>query len=890
MSFARTKVLQPRPRAGLLMARPRLEQALLAALDSHRALLVCAPAGYGKTAMLGRAIEQLPAGHAAAWVSLDEGDDLHRLLACLMAALEPFDPPWRTSPEGLMTAATRPGGNARQAVAAEIVNTLDACDVAHGVIVLDDLHHLHDEASIAFLDHWLQRMSPRWTVAMAARHEPPLRLARLRAAGELIDFGESQLRFARDEVRSLVAGAGIDAEAADALHARTAGWAAGLRLALNGARGGSAGSTIDRQAFDFLATEVLARIDPALREFLLLSCVLPELDAARCAFVTGIAQPARWLEQIERLGLFATVVEDDATPTLRLHELFREALQHRLRLERPDEWPLLLARAAEVEPDPVRRQALLLAAGRPEQAAQSLRAGGASMLITQGGIETLLGLCRQFPPEFAATSPELQHVAGMAKWTVWDARAAERHFTLADALFGARGDPVAAQIARGQRAITLIGLGRLGDAGALIASLFEQPLAGEARIVALLARTWHTMECGAFDAVAPCFEALVDALEERPSIDSWFYGVPPPRQTPCRGIEPALARWAAGAMAVAGDRPLPLRTSALHTRAWLALWQGRLDECGELLERAEADAQWVGQHVVARSHGLALRAMLAALRGERETALQAMRTRIGEHPDSYGDWGLWHLLFFACRVASACADAASLREWLQRLLALQPGLPDADAARLRPSQAMQGTLAALEGRRAQAIALWRAALEHEEQIDLLGQAGDVRARLALALAQEQQPQQAAAVLAPLLDKPEARPGGTLLAADALCALAALRWKELLDGRQQALLARWAESLQGRRDAACCAQLDADCAAPTARASAAEGPLSTRELEVLAQIADGASNKLIARSLDLSPHTVKRHVAHILGKLDLASRGQAAAWYHAEAAAALRRPR
>ena len=46
------------------------------------------------------------------------------------------------------------------------------------------------------------------------------------------------------------------------------------------------------------------------------------------------------------------------------------------------------------------------------------------------------------------------------------------------------------------------------------------------------------------------------------------------------------------------------------------------------------------------------------------------------------------------------------------------------------------------------------------------------------------------------------------------------------------------------------------------------------------MARGLSNKLIARELDLSPHTVKRHVAHVLDKLDLSSRSQAAAWYHA----------
>jgi LuxR family maltose regulon positive regulatory protein len=52
-------------------------------------------------------------------------------------------------------------------------------------------------------------------------------------------------------------------------------------------------------------------------------------------------------------------------------------------------------------------------------------------------------------------------------------------------------------------------------------------------------------------------------------------------------------------------------------------------------------------------------------------------------------------------------------------------------------------------------------------------------------------------------------------------------------------------------------------------------LSERELEVLRQVATGASNKHIARALDLSLHTVKRHLCNILDKLDCDSRGQAA---------------
>lgn len=57
-------------------------------------------------------------------------------------------------------------------------------------------------------------------------------------------------------------------------------------------------------------------------------------------------------------------------------------------------------------------------------------------------------------------------------------------------------------------------------------------------------------------------------------------------------------------------------------------------------------------------------------------------------------------------------------------------------------------------------------------------------------------------------------------------------------------------------------------------------LTARELEILKCIADGDSNKSIARKLDLSLHTVKRHVANILGKLGVGSRVQAATWLQA----------
>jgi DNA-binding NarL/FixJ family response regulator len=62
--------------------------------------------------------------------------------------------------------------------------------------------------------------------------------------------------------------------------------------------------------------------------------------------------------------------------------------------------------------------------------------------------------------------------------------------------------------------------------------------------------------------------------------------------------------------------------------------------------------------------------------------------------------------------------------------------------------------------------------------------------------------------------------------------------------------------------------------PLESSGSEEAPLTPRELEVLAAMADGASNKAIARRLGISFSTVKFHVASILAKLDAESRTEA----------------
>lgn len=866
MALAHTKTSVPRPRAGLLLPRPALLATVQRALDTQRALLICAPAGYGKTALLTQALAGAPDGTAVAWVALDEGDDLGRLLDCLFAAFEPYDPPWRTAPEGLRDAVQR-GGAEIVTVADAMLNALQACEVGRGLIVLDDAHHLVDPASLQFLDRWLARMGERWRLVLAARHEPALRLARLRAAGDLADLGPADLALDEAESAQLAAAVGLDAQAAAELHRRCQGWPAGLRLALGmGARPALPAAmpvAIDRATFDYLAAEVLDRLEPELRGFLLRSSVLFELDEARCRALGETGPVAAWLAEIERRALFVTVV-DLAPLTIRLHQLFRDMLRQRLHRDEPVLRQQLLARAAELEADPVRRQGMLLVAGRPERAAALLLADG-PLLMNQIGSQGLLDLAARFEPGFADASPELHRVKALALWTMWEAERAEFHLGRAEALFEARGDTPGLRVARAHRAILLIAQGRLAEAATLVGDIdpFADEAGSELRRIVLLARCWHALESCRFDAVAPLFEAQLAELLRTPTIEGWYAGSPAPRQIACRGMAAPMERWFRGALQVVGERPLPLGVNACLAQGWNLLWQGRVAEAAGLLARAEADAAWFGRLVVARNHGLALRAMLDLVAGRQEPALAQMQQRLAEHVPGFGRWALWHSLYACARMAAACADRAALDDGLARLVREGAELPDLiQPHRREPLAGLQAQQAWLAGRREEALLRWRALLAEGEGADLLGQRAEAHLRLAAALLEGGERRAAAEALAPALAGHH--PGGLLWAVPLLRDLAARDWTDLLEPAAVARLRGWADGLG---------------AGPVPAAAAADELLSPRETEVLAQIAAGASNKHIARALDLSPHTVKRHVANILDKLALNSRGEAAAWWN-----------
>ncbi len=681
---------------------------------------------------------------------------------------------------------------------------------------------------------------------------------------------------------------------ADRLFDRTQGWPAGMRIAIGTLQaGGAVGAperslrATERPLFEFLVTEVLQQLPPQLAQFLLAASVLPELEPVRCSAVTGDAQASVRLAEIERLGLFVDVLEAPVR-TLRLHDLFRDALQQQLRERDPQRLAQIQHRAADTEPDPIRRITLLLDAGDLEAAAKLVFEHVPPML-SRGGLSTASHLIARFPRAFAQSSAELLLVSGNIAWIVWDFQTMLSSFERAEKAFARKGDRENELWARVHRAVGLIAMGGPDESAALIASMRELELSTPTRIMVLHTEAWLAIDNGQYYSVAPLLDRMLDLLQQIDRMDVWYSTTPANRMPGLAGMRQPLLRHTSLLSRLAGDEPTALRTMALLLQAWDAFWCGRFDDSRMLAERAREDAEWSGRTGAVHGHLLALIALREAALGNTAMAMDAAETRARDLGPRYGERGRWLFALFMSRTAAVCDDAAILRDALrraetQRLLAAAT----ATDARTRPIVALRAQLAWLEGRATEAINGWQAALEHEEQIDLWGLAAETRVRLARALLRQGKASDAAAVLLPVFARAQSDggPAGALLATDALKELAAAQWGDALGARERASFAAGGRCWRaGRADADPASDAQARGAAVRANSPdpRSDAGLSARELEVLERIAAGDSNKLIARAFDLSLHTVKRHVAHILDKLDLDSRGQAAAWYRSHLA-------
>jgi LuxR family maltose regulon positive regulatory protein len=380
-------------------------------------VLVCAPAGSGKTVLLRSWVQATGLRDRVGWVSVERGErDAQRFWLSVIDALA-LAVPWV---ERVDPAPSFRG----EAVVDQLLAELDLL-AEPAVLVIDDLHELHSADALSWLDVFLNRLPPTLRVVLATREDPPLRLHRLRLAGELTELRAHDLRFSQAETKELLAEAGIalsDAGVAR-LYERTEGWVAGLRLAvISLARHPDPEQFViefsgsERTVAGYLLAEVLERQPADVREMLLRTSVLERVSGPLADHLTGASGSERILLELEDANAFVTSLDVGRT-WFRYHHLFADLLQLELRRTEPTIVDSLHRAAAEWH----EREGHVVEAIRHAQAARDWSLATRALtdhhadLALDGRAGTVRQLLAAFAPDMAARDAELALVFALVR-------------------------------------------------------------------------------------------------------------------------------------------------------------------------------------------------------------------------------------------------------------------------------------------------------------------------------------------------------------------------------------------------------------------------------------------------------------------------------------------
>ena len=332
--------LTPAPTRPGLVSRDRLLDWLEAAAGTP-VVAVCAPAGYGKTALAAEWAERDP--RPFVWLSVDRHDnDPTVLLTYLAVGLDRVEP---IDPVVFDTLASR-GASISQMVLPRLGAAL-ASKALPVVVVLDDMHLLQDQEGLEAVAMLVDHLPPGSQLALISRGEPPLPVARWRAEGRLAELGPGQ---AGDEPGGgRVAACSCWGRAAQCRRGRADPADRGLaggpvpgrpRRSRPAARQGRRRGRVRATSGSWSTTCNLScwrACPPPEVQFLTRTAVLERLSGPLCDAVLGTTGSAAVLASLERSNLLVIPL-DRQRDWYRYHPLFRELLRGSWSAPSPS-WP-----------------------------------------------------------------------------------------------------------------------------------------------------------------------------------------------------------------------------------------------------------------------------------------------------------------------------------------------------------------------------------------------------------------------------------------------------------------------------------------------------------------------------------------------------------------------
>lgn len=324
--------------------RTRLLERLTSATPPAKIIFLDAPAGYGKTTLLAQLYDRLrSARRCTVWLTLGPDDQAPSLFVRHLATA--------FAHAGVDVAAWRDGEQAPPRTAMEtLINAVAGLEVELALF-LDDCHRARSAEVARLFDYLIENMPPNMQLLVSGRGRLSRRFTALEMSGALRRLSQQDLRFDLNEAEHYLHDVAAESQAPHLLE-RTEGWPVALQLVRlwlsSGERNIADLTSVSGRSSElaqYLAEVVFQDLPEPLKDFLLETSILERLNGDLINGMRDRNDSWLMLEKLQTRSLFIAPL-DHNNQWFRYHALFGEFLRERLRREQPGREAILRCAAA----------------------------------------------------------------------------------------------------------------------------------------------------------------------------------------------------------------------------------------------------------------------------------------------------------------------------------------------------------------------------------------------------------------------------------------------------------------------------------------------------------------------------------------------------------------
>ena len=406
----RAKVYPANQRVDVLK-RPSLIRQLDESLDAALSL-VCAPAGYGKSTLYADWRSKLLQDNIkVCWLSLEQADnDAFQLLTYIAYSL--YEGGVNFSNAGMQMSDL-----SLRALLSIIYRVIENED-KKVVLVLDDFENLNEETTAGVIEPLLNHAPSNLHLAIASRDDRRLKVAKLEIEGQVARLPITSLNFTPGEFEIFFKDY-LPAKTIRKVYRLTEGWPVAvqmIRSSLNVDRDLDrvlASVTASTSVITtYLSEQIFRNLESGLQAFLMDISVVDGINCDLADYLRGTGDSESWFDACNTLGTLVLPVEK-VENTYRLHPIFRDYLRHRLTISHPGRSAILHLRAADWfagKGDLVRAVRHAVGAGEPRRAVQLIEREGGVIVWLREGLTRLRTALSLLDEQTISTSPRMASI------------------------------------------------------------------------------------------------------------------------------------------------------------------------------------------------------------------------------------------------------------------------------------------------------------------------------------------------------------------------------------------------------------------------------------------------------------------------------------------------